>query len=180
MTTQGVGLPDKPWRDVGDPTARYVRVPCAALTDLERKRGQFQYRDRIYRVIAHDLQSDVYGAELISSSNAPAGTVNEQLVDTVRKQLRIHLADDPFAEKIALATAAAIEEHHTLDLLESATVLRLQPGDTIVFRTPDHLTEQQYRDIHDRTTSQFPGHKVAVLEGGLEIGIIRPDEVPTE
>jgi hypothetical protein len=49
----------------------------------------------------------------------------------------------------------------------------IRPGDTIVLRTELVLDKDTTQSLRDRATEQFPGYKVAILTGGLELAVLR-------
>lgn len=52
-------------------------------------------------------------------------------------------------------------------------VLRLQPGDVLIMRTPTRLSQIDQEGIRQQVEKQFPGHKCLVLTDGLELDIAR-------
>ena len=57
--------------------------------------------------------------------------------------------------------------------LEHLSVLRLEPGDTVVIRM-QHLPSDDMRwRIRDVVEREFPGHRCIVLTDGMEIGVVR-------
>lgn len=58
---------------------------------------------------------------------------------------------------------------------ESARVLRLQPGDIVVLRVRNELSEQQHADFMEHAKVLFPDHKVVVLTGDDELQVFRKD-----
>lgn len=56
---------------------------------------------------------------------------------------------------------------------ESASVMRLQPGDVLVFRTAQRLSAEQCDRIGNTIEGLFPGHTCFVIEGGAELMAIR-------
>lgn len=57
--------------------------------------------------------------------------------------------------------------------LEEVRVVRLEPGDVIVLRVPNRLTDEEYGEIRDQAATFFGDHKVAVLEGGMALDVLR-------
>lgn len=51
--------------------------------------------------------------------------------------------------------------------------LRLEPDDVLIFRTPDILSDENYRRLNDSLRKVFPGHKVLFLEEGASIEVAR-------
>lgn len=62
-------------------------------------------------------------------------------------------------------------------VLEHLSVVRVQPGDTIVFRvSPDWRPSfEEYQRVVDETKGAFPDNRVLVLTGGTELAVIRPE-----
>lgn len=59
------------------------------------------------------------------------------------------------------------------------SVLDLSPGDVIVLRTAGNFDEADARAIQDRLgTALPPGHQVLILEGALEVQLLRPLKRP--
>lgn len=59
--------------------------------------------------------------------------------------------------------------------LETAVVVSLQPGDIVLFRTPDRLSKPQRDHIVQMLDEVFPAHESIVLEGGQDIAVMRPE-----
>jgi hypothetical protein len=54
-------------------------------------------------------------------------------------------------------------------------VLDVRPGDTIVFRTAGNLDDAERDSLMTSAKTKFPDHKVMVLEGGLELALLRQE-----
>ena len=66
---------------------------------------------------------------------------------------------------------AAIEPHYPAHL----SILRLEPGDRLVFRLKGELTQPINDAIGNLVATQFPNHKPAIiLDNGCELGVVRP------
>lgn len=54
--------------------------------------------------------------------------------------------------------------------------LELRPDDIIVLRLPDgrRISEADHVRMQAVAESYFPGHKIVILEGGMQIGIVSP------
>jgi hypothetical protein len=50
--------------------------------------------------------------------------------------------------------------------------LRLRPGDIIVLKTQKVLSHNAFENIRSVVADNFPGHKVLVLEEGMDIEVI--------
>lgn len=66
-----------------------------------------------------------------------------------------------------------------LPAVDEVKILRLQPGDTIVCRTERRLTDEEFAKIGENLKRCFPDSRVAVLDGGATIEVLRA-EVPRE
>ncbi len=62
----------------------------------------------------------------------------------------------------------------TPSLLPSATILRLEPGDALVFKCPWTLDGKQREDLERFVDRNFPGHAFTVLEQGSDLQVVRP------
>ena len=60
--------------------------------------------------------------------------------------------------------------------LAEAKVLRLQPGDIVVFETDTHLSCEQAQRLIDQAKAKIPGHEVLLLSGGVSMTSRAPDE----
>lgn len=67
-------------------------------------------------------------------------------------------------------------ENEKPEWLEHLSVLRLEPGDTLVFRTRDMPSSDQIAQFSRTVEREFPGHKCIVLTDGMEIGVVREGE----
>lgn len=55
-------------------------------------------------------------------------------------------------------------------------ILDLKPGDTILIRSEQHLDDEAYDQIEKLCRRHLPGHKVVVLDGGLELSVLRQED----
>jgi hypothetical protein len=55
------------------------------------------------------------------------------------------------------------------------SLVRLQPGDVIVYRTDEVLDERQREAAIVYLQREFPGHRVLVVDAGGELQILRPE-----
>ena len=56
-------------------------------------------------------------------------------------------------------------------LVESARVVKYEPGDTIVFRTPDRLSMEDAVRIRRTLGELFPGAQLAVVDSGADLEV---------
>ena len=52
----------------------------------------------------------------------------------------------------------------------------LQPGDLLLFRHEKRISDASVRHIKDQCAELLPGHRVMVIDGGLELAVLRPVE----
>lgn len=57
--------------------------------------------------------------------------------------------------------------------IEEVRVARLEPGDVVVLMAPERLNMEQADTLRERTAELFTGHRVAVLEGGVTLEVLR-------
>lgn len=57
---------------------------------------------------------------------------------------------------------------------ESASVMRLQPGDVLLFRSPDRLTMEQSTRVSGILEKLFPSHEIFVIDAGQDLMAVRP------
>lgn len=76
------------------------------------------------------------------------------------------------AEDPVLDTAAELEP---LSVFDSIDVARLQPGDVILFRTPNLMSGEQRQRIVALLEQLFPDHESLILEAGQDIAVLRPE-----
>lgn len=57
---------------------------------------------------------------------------------------------------------------------EEVRVARVQPGDVIVLMSSKQITEEQAEVMHERLSALFEGHRVAILQDGLFLEVLRP------
>lgn len=60
-----------------------------------------------------------------------------------------------------------------LVMLKSLSVLRLEPGDVLVFKVDRRLSPSTYTYIHEIVEEVWPGTKAIVLEAGMDVGVVR-------
>jgi hypothetical protein len=76
--------------------------------------------------------------------------------------------------------AAALELNELatrLERLESAVQVataRVEPGDVIVLRMPNQLSHAAYEGLTNRLRGLWPNNKVAILEDGADLSIVKP------
>lgn len=156
------GQADNHHRDRPDPTCSYCSAN-EAVPEVTESTVDAADRSR-YLMAAHAMQGGVHFAE--------------QLTNLVRKHLRIRGAGPnhphgQLAEQIAEAVAAALEEHRPVELLESATVLRLQPGDVVTIKVARLLSDQERDATLTRIAQTFPDNAALLLEEDADITITR-------
>ena len=67
-------------------------------------------------------------------------------------------------------------------LVEAAEirVLRIQPGDTLVLRYQERLSDAEFSELSERLAEKFkpryPDVEFAIVEGGAEFIVVRKDE----
>ena len=62
------------------------------------------------------------------------------------------------------------------EILIDMQVLSLQPGDIVVLRSPDCLSDKEIDCIRNATREVIPNNKIIVLEGNMTIGVIRKED----
>jgi spore coat polysaccharide biosynthesis predicted glycosyltransferase SpsG len=60
---------------------------------------------------------------------------------------------------------AAIEVEH----------LTLQPGDTLVFKSPKLLTRAEFEAIREHVQRVLPDTNVLIVEGGADVAVLRAE-----
>ena len=65
------------------------------------------------------------------------------------------------------------------DPLQEVRLVRLQPGDVVVIRYKQFLSEAAAAFLRDAMRGVFSKNKVVILEEGAEIDILSPEEMPT-
>jgi hypothetical protein len=66
------------------------------------------------------------------------------------------------------------------ELLDVAEVERLAlgPGDMVVIKCPMYLNDDEFEEMGNRFKAAFPdGTKFVILEGGVDIAVIKADQV---
>ena len=58
-------------------------------------------------------------------------------------------------------------------VIAEGQTIALEPGDVLVFQTKRHLCVEEHERIRDALESGFPGHRVAVIEEGDELNVLR-------
>lgn len=63
--------------------------------------------------------------------------------------------------------------------IEKVSVLRLQPGDYLVLRTDNYMTQEAVACLQESAEAAFPEAKgrVRVIDGGLAAEVLRPETV---
>jgi hypothetical protein len=60
-----------------------------------------------------------------------------------------------------------------LEFIETLKVLEIQPNDILVLKCKDYLTDSQIA-ILTKITKSHINNKVMILEGDIDIGVLRP------
>lgn len=71
--------------------------------------------------------------------------------------------------ELAEQAPADSTEFRALDL----TVLDIKPGDKILIRSHERIDDEDCDFIKANVVRQFPGHEVLILDGGLELSVLR-------
>jgi hypothetical protein len=84
----------------------------------------------------------------------------------------------PILDYLPLPKPKATKVAATLaDVLLDLGVLALKPNDVVIVRSAYALTKAQVCEMQEQVCGVLPtGTKVLILDGGLEIGVIRPTE----
>jgi regulator of RNase E activity RraA len=59
--------------------------------------------------------------------------------------------------------------------LPEVRILRLEPGDVLLITCPQRVDDAMYGEITERMAVMFPGHRCALLDGGLGLDIMRAE-----
>lgn len=68
-----------------------------------------------------------------------------------------------------------METEELVSIFEAVKVVTLRPGDILVFRCKEVLTDEQRKIVSLRLKDAFGATKMAFLEGGADICAIRPE-----
>lgn len=63
------------------------------------------------------------------------------------------------------------------ELLDTAEVerLALRPGDILVFKCPMRLSDDDFTDLSARIKEKFPDTEAMILEGGMDVAVLRAE-----
>lgn len=67
------------------------------------------------------------------------------------------------------------EQIEALSVFESAAVVRLRPGDVLLFRCPRHLNDVQRARALDVLNGVFGEYESMILDGGQDLAVLRPE-----
>ena len=56
--------------------------------------------------------------------------------------------------------------------LEDVRRLRLDPGDILVVRMPEHVTKEQVADVTELLKHHLPDHKVLAIGHDVDLGVV--------
>lgn len=59
--------------------------------------------------------------------------------------------------------------------LPHVQVVRLRPGDVLVFHVENPLTDQEFEDIAASAKKLFPHNEAMVIEAGTRLAVVRRD-----
>lgn len=54
-------------------------------------------------------------------------------------------------------------------------VVRLQPGDVLVYHVDARVSDEMFEHIVSHSKEQFPDHQAIVLDGGMKLSVVRRD-----
>lgn len=58
--------------------------------------------------------------------------------------------------------------------LEHLKRVHLEPGDVLVLQCPEHVSNAYAKVLTDYLSERFPGHEVAIVSAGAQLGVVRP------
>jgi hypothetical protein len=64
------------------------------------------------------------------------------------------------------------------ELIQSLTVLSLQPGDIVVLKTNQFLSHDVTERLLANARSKVGDHEVMILDGGLDLAVLRKELEP--
>lgn len=60
-------------------------------------------------------------------------------------------------------------------LFKSIDLMRLRPGDVLIFRAPERMSDAARAHVADMLDEVFPDHESIILEGGQTMDVLRPE-----
>jgi hypothetical protein len=72
-------------------------------------------------------------------------------------------------------SAHASKESAKPEWLESLSVLKVEPGDMLVFRSKNHVRMEEVQRLREQMEAALPGYKALLLEQ-MDIGVVRVGE----
>lgn len=60
--------------------------------------------------------------------------------------------------------------------LQEVRVLRVQPGDVVVFKNSGKLSMYDAHELHKRMKAFFPGNDILIVDSGGTVEVVRKDE----
>lgn len=60
-----------------------------------------------------------------------------------------------------------------IEFVQSVQALEIKPGDLIVIKVPSLMPTAVYVNLRDQIKMEYPDWKFIILDGGVDIGIIR-------
>lgn len=66
-----------------------------------------------------------------------------------------------------------------LRLLRHLRVLRLEPGDVLVYRFQGRMDRAFVAGVQEQLEQAFPGTRAVVIDSGADLGVVRPPLPPT-
>lgn len=73
-----------------------------------------------------------------------------------------------------MAEDNVMEADSPLSVFESAAVVNLRPGDVLLFRCHQNLSDAQREKAAAVLDTVFAGHECMILDGGQDIAVLRP------
>ncbi len=67
-----------------------------------------------------------------------------------------------------------MEADSPLSVFETAAVVSLKPGDVLLFRCHQNLTDEARAKAAAVLDDVFAGHECMILDGGQDIAVLRP------
>lgn len=71
----------------------------------------------------------------------------------------------------------AVDPEALRSILEAVKVIPLRPGDVILAKVPSPIADSTADRIRQGLADVFVGHRIVVLSGGVDIEVVRREEI---
>ena len=85
------------------------------------------------------------------------------------------MAADRLTAKGAAVPEGDLPVLSVLPEITRAELVRVQPGDVLLFTFAKYLSDAEHEVIHSNLAGAFPGVRIAIVEGDVTVSVVRDE-----